>query len=110
MTADDGILVIGRFSLVGFRLPPLWRRDTTYLETHMPRTLSEIAAEIRSDWKKVNYGAAPYLDAMRNLDSPSDKFGLDDGASIVARFLVNAGGWRGPVAHRVKAELRAMTR
>ena len=73
------------------------------------RPLSEIAQEIRRDWgAKVNYAAKPYLDAMSTLNSVNDKYGWDSGKSIVAYFLCNAGTWRGDVAKRIKAELKAL--
>jgi hypothetical protein len=74
------------------------------------RPLHEIAAEVRKDWKKVNYGAVPYLDAMGTLNSIEDKYILDSGVSIVLYFLANAGTWRGETAKRVKAELKAMAK
>lgn len=73
------------------------------------RALSEIAAEIRSDWGgNVNFAAKPYLDAMRSLNSMSDMYGADSAKNIVAYFLSNASSWRGETAKRVKAELKAM--
>ena len=75
---------------------------------HAARSLSEIASEIRRDWKNVEYSAAPYLDAMRQLDTINDNYGADSAKSIVAYFLVNASKWRGETAKRIKAELRAM--
>lgn len=73
------------------------------------RTLNEIAREIRKDWgAKVNFAAKPYLEAMLSLDTIQDKYGYDDGDSIVRYFLVNANTWRGETAKRVKAELKAM--
>ena len=71
-------------------------------------TVSEIAREISADWANVNYAARPYLDAMSQLDSVRDKFGHDDGKSIVLYFLANAGAWRGDTARRIKAQLKAM--
>lgn len=72
------------------------------------RSLSAIAREIRADWKKVYFGAVPYLDAMSSLDSIDDNYYQDSGKSIVLYFLANAGTWRGETAKRVKAELKAM--
>lgn len=72
------------------------------------RPLYEIADEIRRDWKKVNYAAKPYLDAMGSLTSIKDNYFMDSGKSIVLYFLSNAASWRGEVAKRVKAELKAM--
>jgi len=74
----------------------------------MSRPIYEVAREIRKDWKKVNYAAKPYLDAMADLDAVSDNYFADSGKSVVGYFLVNAGSWRGEVAKRVKAELRAL--
>jgi len=74
----------------------------------MPRPLHEIAREIRTDWKPVDYAAKPYLEAMSNLDDVNDKYGEDSARSLVNYFLVNAGKWKGDVAKRVKAELRFM--
>lgn len=73
-----------------------------------PRPLSTIAREIREDWAKPYFGAVPYLDAMSSLNAISDKYGWDSADSIVRYFLSNATTWRGDVARRVKAELKAM--
>ena len=72
------------------------------------RPLYEIAKEIKQDWKAVNYGAKPYLDAMGCLTSTSDSYGMDTGKTIVLYFLSNASTWRGDTAKRVKAELKKM--
>ena len=72
------------------------------------RPLSEIAREIRADWKRVYFGAVPYLDAMACLDKIDDMYGYDTGKSIVTYFLVNAGTWKGREAVRIKIELRKM--
>tara|TARA_R100000081_G_C4700987_1_gene107599 strand:+ start:243 stop:473 length:231 start_codon:yes stop_codon:yes gene_type:complete len=72
------------------------------------RPLYTIAADIRSDWKKVNYAAVPYLDAMQQLNSIDDNFILDSAKSIVRYFLSNATTWRGEKAREIKAELKAM--
>lgn len=71
------------------------------------RHISDIATEIKRDWKSVNYAAKPYLQAMQCLGSIDDTFGFDSSRSIVLYFLSNASSWRGEVAKRVKAELRA---
>lgn len=72
------------------------------------RTLRTIAAEIRQDWKKVNYAAVPYLQAMSTMDSVNDSYGWDSGRSIVLYFLSNASTWKGETAKRIKAELKSM--
>lgn len=72
------------------------------------RKLSEIASEIRSDWRKVYFGAVPYLGAMETLSSIEDNYYEDSGESIVRYFLANAGTWRGDKAREIKAELKSM--
>ena len=74
------------------------------------RKLFEIAAEVRSDWKNVNYAAKPYLEAMESLSEMSDMYVCDSAKSIVAYFLANASTWKGEVAKRVKAELKSMSK
>lgn len=74
------------------------------------RPLYEIAADVRRDWRPVNYAAAPYLKAMECLTSVSDSYLYDDARSIVLYFLSNARSWKGETAKRIKAELRAMTK
>ena len=72
------------------------------------RPLFAIAHEVRDNRQRVNYGAVPYLDAMACLGSIKDKYGLDSGTSIVRYFLSNATSWRGPMARKIKAELKSM--
>jgi hypothetical protein len=72
------------------------------------RPLYEIAAEIKADWKKVYFGAVPYLDAMSTLNSIEDNYFFDSGKSIVIYFLANANTWRGEKAREIKKELKAM--
>lgn len=75
------------------------------------RSLSVIAQEIRRDWNtKIYFGARPYLSAMQTLNSINDDYGMDSGKSIVLYFLANAQTWRGDVARRIKAELKAMSK
>jgi len=72
------------------------------------RPLHVIAREISTDWKKPYFGAVPYLDAMRQLNSIHGAFYEDSAKSVVAYFLANANTWRGETARRVKAELKAL--
>ena len=72
------------------------------------RKISEIAVEIEKDWRNVNFAARPYLDAMRQLDSVTDKYYFDDARSIITYFLCNASSWRGEKAKEIKAELKGM--
>jgi len=76
----------------------------------LPRPLYEIAREVRKDWRKVYFGAVPYLEAMGSLNEIGENYGLDSGKSIVLYFLANARGWKGETAKRVKAELKAMAK
>jgi hypothetical protein len=72
------------------------------------RNISEIAREIRADWKNVYFGARPYLQAMEFINAPTDPYYEDNGKTIVLYFLANATAWRGETARRVKAELKQM--
>ena len=78
--------------------------------TSTTRPIYVIANEIKKDWTKVYFGAVPYLDAMITLDKVTDKYGWDEGKSIVNYFLVNASTWRGEKAKQIKAELKAMVK
>ncbi|WP_116138087.1 hypothetical protein [Trinickia diaoshuihuensis] len=74
------------------------------------RKLSDVAAEIRKDWRAIRNGAAASaLDAMATMGVVPEPYGLDpNGYGVIGQFLTGAKGWRGPTARRVKAELRAM--
>jgi hypothetical protein len=76
----------------------------------MPRSIKEIAQEIRADWKNVSPYARPYLNAMSTLEKIDDMYGADYGKSIVLYFLVNSNGWRGVVARKVKKELNELVK
>tara|TARA_Y100000356_G_scaffold100849_1_gene86256 strand:+ start:425 stop:991 length:567 start_codon:yes stop_codon:yes gene_type:complete len=68
-------------------------------------SISDIASIVYDDWKKVDRYAAPYLDAMLDLENITDRYFMDSGVSIVAYFLSNARTWKGSVAKDVKKEL-----
>jgi len=70
------------------------------------RPLSNIAHDVKRDWKKVNYAALPYLNAMLQMDKVADNYMYDSGKAIVRYFLANAQSWRGPVAKMIKQELK----
>lgn len=74
----------------------------------MTRKICDIADEIRADWKKPNYAAVPYLDAMRYLGTVNDNFGADNARSIIVYFLGNASTWKGERAKAIKAELKSI--
>lgn len=70
------------------------------------RPIHEIAAEIFRLWQNPPDYAKVFVEAMTTLSGPDDMFGAEEGRSIVAYFLTNAGVWRGPDARRIKAELK----
>lgn len=72
------------------------------------RPLSNIAHDIKRDWKNVKYSALPHLNALAQMDQIEDGYYFDTGESVVRYFLANAGAWRGPVAQQIKAELKGM--
>ena len=74
----------------------------------MARPINEIARDISRDWSKPYFGAVPYLDAMRQLQSIDDQYYYDSADSVVRYFLANASTWRGETAKRIKEELRSM--
>ena len=74
----------------------------------MPRSLDNIAREIRADWKKPYFAAVPYLRAMGELNDIGGSYGNDSARTVVGYFLSNAAGWRGDTARRIKAELKGM--
>jgi len=68
--------------------------------------ISHIAGIIIQDWKKVNYAAKPYLQAMLSLNDKTDEYMCESAEYIVLRFLNNAKSYRGPIAKELKAKLR----
>lgn len=77
-------------------------------EDEKMRSIRTIAIEIQADWKNPYFGAVPYLQAMRSIESVNDQFGMDSARSVVLYFLSNATTWRGETARKVKAELKKM--
>lgn len=88
------------------------RQGKLTLMAHRP--LYKIAADIDRDiglgkWSaRANCYAMPYLQAMRELNAMSDRYGCDSAQSIVAYFLANAQTWKGETARQIKAELKGM--
>ena len=76
--------------------------------TNEVRSLRAIARDIKGHWPNVYFSAAPYLQAMEQMESINEDFGWDPGKEIVLYFLANAQTWKGEHARRVKAELKAM--
>ena len=77
----------------------------------LTRPLHEIAREIEADYdakgKPVHYSALPYVSAMRGLYGMDGRYFEDSAVSVVTYALSNLSTWRGEVATRVKAELKA---
>ena len=67
----------------------------------MNRSLSKIAYEIQQAWPNPYFGARPYIQAMKALNSIEDSYYYDSGRSIVLYFLSNAQTWRGPDAKQI---------
>ena len=74
------------------------------------KSIAQIAGIILQDWRKVNYAAKPYLEAMARLSDINNRIGYDSGKSIVLYFLSNASTWRGEIAKSVKLELKNRTK
>lgn len=72
------------------------------------REIREVAREIKREWKNVNFGAKPYLDAMLSLTDKDSTYGYDSAKLIVLYFLSNASTFRGDKAKEIKAELKAI--
>lgn len=71
------------------------------------RPICDIARDIRSEWKKVYYGAVPYLNVMLEMVDIKGNYMYDSNRDIVLRFLSNAGTFRGGNAKTLKDELKA---
>jgi hypothetical protein len=48
------------------------------------------------------------MDALSELRSADDRYGVETGSGMIQGFLNNAQTWRGPIARRVKSELKAI--
>lgn len=72
----------------------------------MHRLINEIANDIGLAWQKPYFGAVPYLNAMRELETIDDSYGQDSAKSIITYFLANASAFRGNQAKQFKNELK----
>jgi len=50
------------------------------------RPLSEIAAEIQADWTALHGAAQPYMDALSELRSADDRYGVETGSGMIQGF------------------------
>lgn len=78
-------------------------QDQTDYSQH---SIAGLAAEIRRDWRPVNYAAKPYLENMFMFQHISENNGYESARSAVLYFLSNASTWRGEKAKAIKAELK----
>ena len=74
----------------------------------MARPLFEIAREISADWAIPSPQAKAYLKGMYYLVGMDDLAADLNADTTVRMFLLYSKTWAGPVAERVKAELKAM--
>lgn len=73
------------------------------------RPIWAIADEIAASWKpRVHPYAAPYLNAMLEIENIGDMYGSDTAKSVVTYFLCNAQTWKGEDAKRIKKELNQL--
>lgn len=70
-----------------------------------PRAIYSIAADITREWKNVYFGAIPYLNAMKSLNTISEDYYEDSAESVIIYFLANASTFRGEQARALKLEL-----
>lgn len=84
-------------------------KDSAEMQNAIPDNIAQLAEMIQKDWKKVYFGAVPYLNAMKSLNSINDNYYEDSAWSIVNYFLANATTWRGETARAVKAKLKQLT-
>jgi hypothetical protein len=71
--------------------------------------IASLVYEDKKNWagKHIHPTAAPYLDAMLDLQTVNDTYGADSGRGTCLYFVCNASQWHGPLAKAVKAELKA---
>lgn len=86
----------------------------------MPRKPFQIAFDIKREMRQIQLtrpakripawiaNARPYVDALANLTSIDQSYGLDSGHLICRYALSNLTPWRGPQAKILKAELLAI--
>jgi hypothetical protein len=74
----------------------------------MSRPLFEIAQEVSADWKNPSPQAKTYLKGMYYLLGMDDRVADLDAATAVRMFLLYSKEWLGPIADKIKAELKGM--
>ena len=58
--------------------------------------------------KQVYFGAVPYLQALNQLETIEENYGLDSGRSIVLYLLGNLQTYKGEIARNVKKQLKKL--
>lgn len=84
----------------------------------MPRPVNKIAAEIDTALRDLKRNTRqswivhlqPYVNAMLEMNSFEDWYGIDRGVDVGLRFLSNAAPWRGEQARRIKAEINQLVK
>jgi hypothetical protein len=75
------------------------------------KKINIVASEIAVIWGKgISPYAMPYLEAMLYLENIDDLFGCEPAREIIQYFLMNARGFKGPDARRLKNELKVILR
>ena len=74
----------------------------------MPRSIKDIAADIRAHWRPLHGSAEEYVVAMEKLDKVSDRYGADSAVTVLAYFQSAAATWKGPDAQRIKDEIKTL--
>jgi hypothetical protein len=95
--------------LINGRLKQLEKKIATKGEEPV-YTISELARQIKADWKKPYFGAVPYIQAMLSINRIDDDYIFEPAKYIVNYFLANAATWRGDEARRIKGILKEMVK
>ena len=74
----------------------------------MPRSIKDIAADIRNHWRPVHASAEEYVAAMEKLHKATDRYGADSAVAVLAYFQGAAATWKGPDAQRIKDEIKSL--
>ncbi len=73
-----------------------------------PRSISEIAREIKKEWVNPSSSAIPYINAMLTMNTIDDNYGYDTARDIITYFMRNATHFKGEAARRIKSELKTI--
>lgn len=68
--------------------------------------LNELIFAAMIDFKPMSYSAKPYVEALMECTDMEIRYGAEVAGYLVPYFLNNATTWRGPVARRIKKELK----